>query len=98
MVLNIRDSTQFTVLCLDSTYYNVNCALSGELTKVLNHSLSAADDSITSAQQEISVENSSQPIVVSPESLTVVQQKVKPVSDNFVLFKIDYIWGVGDII
>ena len=72
--------------------------MSGELTKVLNHSLSAADDSITSAQQEISVENSSQPIVVSPESLTVVQQKVKPVSDNFVLFKIDYIWGVGDII
>ena len=58
--------------------------MSGELTEVLNHWLSATDGSITSAQQEISVENSSQPIVVSPEGLTVVQQEVKPVSDNFV--------------
>ena len=95
MVLNVRDSTQFrsTVLCLDSTYCDLNCALSGILAKILNHSLSGADGNITSAQQEISVENSSQPIVVSPESLTVVQQEVKPVSDNLVLIKIDYIRG-----
>ena len=71
--------------------------MSGEITKVLNHSLIAADGGITSAQQEISVENSAQPIVVSPADLTVIQPEVKPVNGTLFCSKRN-ISGSVDII